>query len=100
MEKRKRRKGATETFSVSIDRETKRLLKAAADQEHGGNVSALITELAREAARRKAAADFLRRGGVPRMSEEEADAFEREIAQELAPPKQPKPRRGSKRRAA
>lgn len=97
---RQRRKGATETFSVSVDRETKRLLKEAADQDHGGNVSALITELAREAARRKAAGEFLRGMGVPRMTEEEADAFEKEISTELDAQKRSKPRRVSKRRAA
>ena len=55
MVKRARRKGATETFSVSIDRDTKRLLREAADRDHGGNVSSLITELAKDAARRRAA---------------------------------------------
>jgi hypothetical protein len=80
MQKRQRRPGATETFSVSVDRETKRLLKEAAARDHGGNVSALITELAKEAARRAAAGEFLRGMGVPRMTEGEADAFEKEIA--------------------
>jgi hypothetical protein len=43
--KKKRRTGATETFSVSVDRETKRRLKVLAKERHAGNVSALITEL-------------------------------------------------------
>lgn len=52
--KRKRRAGATETFSVSVDPQTKRRLKALATQRHQGNVSALITELAREGERQAA----------------------------------------------
>lgn len=52
--KKARRTGATETFSVSIDPETKAILKARADRLHGGNMSALITELGREAERRDA----------------------------------------------
>jgi hypothetical protein len=52
--KRKRRAGATETFSVSVDRETKRRLKALAKVKYGGNVSALVTELAREGERQAA----------------------------------------------
>jgi hypothetical protein len=75
-------------------------LKEAADQDHGGNVSALITELAKEAARRKAAGEFLRSIGVPRMTEQQADAFEKEIAAELDVQGKRKSRRTSKRRAA
>jgi hypothetical protein len=52
--KRKRRAGATETFSVSVDPKTKAILKARADRLHGGNMSALITELGREAEKRDA----------------------------------------------
>jgi hypothetical protein len=36
--KKKRRPGATETFSVSVDGQTKRRLKALAASKHGGNV--------------------------------------------------------------
>ena len=52
--KRKRRAGATETFSVSVDRETKRRLKTLAAERHSGNVSALITELSIEGERQAA----------------------------------------------
>ena len=52
--KRTRRAGATETFSVSVDKETKRRLKALAKERHAGNVSALITELAKEGERQAA----------------------------------------------
>lgn len=100
MAKRQRRKGATETFSVSVDRETKRLLKEAADRDHGGNVSSLITELAKDVARRKAAGEFLRSIGVARMTAAEAAAFESEIESELLATNE-KPRKpGRKTRAA
>ena len=52
--KRKRRPGATETVGVSLDVETKRKLKALAEERHQGNVSALITEMT-EATVRQAA---------------------------------------------
>ena len=51
---RKRRPGATATFSVSIDTKTKAMLKARANRLHGGNMSELITELGRDAERRDA----------------------------------------------
>jgi len=41
MKKKARRAGATETFSVSVDPETKRALRALADAEFQGNLSAL-----------------------------------------------------------
>jgi len=45
--KRSRRAGKTETFSVSVDAETKALLKAAAARWHGGNMSRLFMAVAR-----------------------------------------------------
>lgn len=50
----KRRAGATVTFSVSVDPATRRRLKRLADERHEGNVSALIAELAEEAAQQAA----------------------------------------------
>ena len=52
--KKRRRSGATQTFSVSVDPATKGKLKALAARKHGGNVSALITELALEGERQAA----------------------------------------------
>jgi hypothetical protein len=51
MKKKARRPGATETIGVSVDPETKRLLKALANGKHRGNVSALISEMTAEAVR-------------------------------------------------
>jgi len=61
--KKSRRAGATETFSVSVDPETKRALRALADKEFGVNLSALVTNFAEDARRRLAAGAYLRRHG-------------------------------------
>jgi hypothetical protein len=54
MKKKPRRAGATKTIGVSVDPGTKRALKALAAEKHGGNVSALITDMTAEALRRAA----------------------------------------------
>lgn len=76
MAKRLRRKGATETFSVSVDPATRRILKAEADRNYSGNVSALVTDIANEAQRRAAAGDLLRWFEVQPMSSDQADVLE------------------------
>ena len=63
--RRPRRAGATRTFSVSVDAETKRALRTLADAEFGGNLSALVTDFAEDARRRLAAAAYLRSHGIP-----------------------------------
>ena len=82
MAAKKRRSGTTETFSVSVDRETKEALRLLADSEFGGNLSALITDFAEEARRRKAAGDYLRRHGIPHLTKREAGQLQAEIAAE------------------
>jgi hypothetical protein len=52
--KRRQRAGVTETFSISVDRDTKKRLKALAKAKHDGNVSATITDLAIEGERQAA----------------------------------------------
>jgi len=81
---KQRRAGATETFSVSVDPETKRALRALADEDFDGNLSALITDLAAEARRRLAAGAVVRRAGLAPFTREEADAFQSEIDREAA----------------
>jgi hypothetical protein len=54
MKKKRRRSGATETIGVSVDPGTKRDMKALADERHGGNVSALISEMTADAVRQAA----------------------------------------------
>jgi hypothetical protein len=83
MKKKPRRSGATETFSVSVDPNTKRALRALADAEFQGNLSALVTDFAEEARRRMAAGAFLDRQGVAKLTKPEADALQAEIDREL-----------------
>ena len=52
--KRSRRKGASETIGISVDRATKRNLKKLAAERFGGSVSALVTEMTADAVRRAA----------------------------------------------
>jgi len=76
--KKTRRAGATETFSVSVDPETKRRLKALAQERHGGNVSALIAQLSVEGERQAAFERAWRWYGGPEPSREEAAAIRAE----------------------
>jgi hypothetical protein len=82
--KKARRAGATETFSVSVNPETKQALRALANRDFGGNLSALVTDLAEEARRRMAADDYLKRHGISVPSKTEAEVIEKEIGRELA----------------
>jgi hypothetical protein len=85
MKRRKqRRSGATETFSVSVDRETKRALRTLADREFGGNLSALVTDFAEEARRRMAAGEYLARHRMPKLTLAEAAVLEEQIARDIA----------------
>jgi hypothetical protein len=89
----RRRPGATETFSVSVDADTKRALRKLAAAEFGGNLSALVTDFAEEARRRMAAAAYLRARGIPKVTEAEADALEAEIERDIVAAS-PRRRRG------
>jgi hypothetical protein len=84
MKAKTRRAGATETFSVSVDAETKRALRKLADAEFNGNLSALVTDFAEEARRRVAAAAYLRKSGIPRLTQGEAETIEAQIEREIA----------------
>lgn len=82
--KKSRRPGATETFSVSVDAETKRALRRLAEAEFEGNLSALVTDFAEEARRRMAAAAYLRKHGLGKLTQSEADTLEAQIHREIA----------------
>ena len=84
MAMRLKRKGKTVTFSISVDPETKKLLREVAERAYRGNVSELITRIAEQAARQDAGAELLRLHGRGPLSDAECEAFEREIAAELA----------------
>jgi hypothetical protein len=93
MKKKTRRAGATETFSVSVDPETKRALRALADSAFGGNLSALVTDMAEDARRRIAAGAYLRRHGIAAPTAIEADALQAEIDREVAAFRKRRPKR-------
>jgi hypothetical protein len=90
-----RRAGATETFSVSVDSETKRALRALADKEFGGNLSALVTDFAEDARRRLAAGAYLRGHRIQKLTADEADRVQAEIDREVASARKPKKRRAA-----
>jgi len=96
--KRLKRTGGSVTFSVSVDRDTKKLLRDVADQAYRGNVSELITQIAQQAARQAAAAELLRLHGRSPMTDEELSAFEKKIAVELARQAPVKKKRVEKKR--
>ena len=89
---KQRRAGATETFSVSVDPATKKALRSLADAEYGGNMSALVTDLAEEARRRTSAGAYLRRRAIPPLDRTAMVAVEADIEREVAALR--KPRRG------
>lgn len=84
--KRRRRAGATEVFSVSVDARTKATLKRLAKARHGGNVSALIAELVEHELRLEAGREFLEWTGFPGLTDEARARIDAEIAA-LSPPK-------------
>jgi post-segregation antitoxin (ccd killing protein) len=83
----KKRPGKTATFSISVDVETQRILKEEAARSYGGNVSALVAAIAKEA-KRQAALDWLLEG--TKVTDEERAAFLSEIDGEKRPRKRRK----------
>ncbi len=82
--KKQRRPGATQTFSVSVDAETKAALRGLADSDFAGNLSALVTDFAEEARRRMAAGDYLRRHEIPKLTKQAAAELQAELEAEVA----------------
>jgi hypothetical protein len=64
------RAGKTRTTSFSLDETTRKNLKALAARRHGGNVSALLAEIATREAKFAAAEAFFTKHGVPPLTEE------------------------------
>lgn len=83
----RRRAGKTATFSISVDAETQRILKAEAKRSYDGNVSALVTAIAKEAKRQSALDWLLQRSGATTMTDAERDALLAEIDGKPAPRK-------------
>jgi hypothetical protein len=87
---RLRRAGATKTFSVSVDAETKKALRKLADANYAGNLSALITDFAEEARRRMAAGAYLRRRAIVPLDAAGVAVVETTLAREIAAAKKPR----------
>ena len=72
------RLGRTRTTSFSLDEATRNNLRRLAARHHGGNVSALIAELAARETKLAAAEAFFERYGIPALSDERAREIEAE----------------------
>jgi post-segregation antitoxin (ccd killing protein) len=75
----KRRAGKTATFSISVDLETQRILKQEAKRSYEGNVSALVSAIAKEAKRQSALDWLLQRSSAPAMTDAEREVLLAEI---------------------
>jgi hypothetical protein len=87
------RAGRTKTTSFSLDEATLRNLKALAARRHGGNVSALLAEVATREAKFAAAEAYFEKYGVPPLSDEAVARIEAEWRGE-------RPKSKGRRRAA
>ncbi len=97
--KKTRRAGATATFSVSISEAAKAVLRARAIRLHGGNMSALIEELGREAEKRDAFEKLREWAGGSRLTEEARTAIDAELDEGWALASGPSTRTRKKRAA-
>lgn len=70
------RPGKTKTTSFSLDAKTLRNLKALAARHHGGNVSALLKEIAGREAKLAAAEAYFEKYGIPPLSEKDIERIE------------------------
>lgn len=75
----KKRAGKTRTFSISVDEETQKVLRQEAARSYGGNVSALVSAIAKEAKRQAALDWLLQRADTSRISDDERARFLSEI---------------------
>jgi hypothetical protein len=75
-----RAKSKVETFSVLVDRKTKRVLKAHADRLFHGNMSAMIAAFGRQAEKRDALHWLVQDAGGSALTDELRDEIEAEFA--------------------
>jgi hypothetical protein len=83
----KKRAGVTQKISVSLSRSDLAALKKRAKRLHAGNVSAVISELAADAALLEGMHDLVNWLGGPSLTDHERQAIDREWA---ARPRVPK----------
>ena len=74
-----RRPGRTATLSISVDGETRRILKHEARRSYGGNVSAVVAAIAREVKRQSALEWLLQRPRTGHVTEAQREVLLAEI---------------------
>jgi len=72
------RPGKTKTTSFSLDAKTLKNLKALAARHHGGNVSALLKEIAGREAKLAAAEAYFDKYGILPLSDDDIERIEAE----------------------
>src|SRR5262249_43504540 len=89
-----KRAGRTAKVSISIDREDLKALKQRAKRLHGGNVSAVIAELAADARLLEGMSDLVEWLGGPSLTNEDRERIDAELRGDARPTrKQSKPKR-------
>jgi hypothetical protein len=92
-----KREGVTEKISISLSRSDLASLKKRAKRLYAGNVSAVISELAADAALLEGMHDLVGRLGGPSLTDAERKEIDREWA---GPPRAPKKRARKNKKAA
>jgi hypothetical protein len=82
----KKRAGVTEKISISLDRDDLKALKKRAKRLHGGNVSAVVAELAADARLLEGMNDLVGWLGGPSLT----DADQAKLDREMHKPSRPK----------
>ena len=89
-----KRAGATEKISISVRSSDLASLKRRAKRLYGGNVSAVIAELAADAALLEGMHDLVARLGGPSLTDDDRESLDREWARQAPrPSKSPRKRK-------
>jgi hypothetical protein len=85
-----KRAGATEKISISVRSADLSALRRRAKRLHGGNLSAVIAELAADAALLEGMQDLVDRLGGPILTDEDREGLDREWTTPRTPGRKPK----------
>lgn len=83
----KKREGATEKISISLSRRDLASLKKRAKRLYAGNVSAVVAELAADAALLEGMHELVNYLGGPSLTDRERQAIDREWSRQIPVPK-------------
>jgi hypothetical protein len=89
-----KRSGVTEKISISLPRSDLAALRRRAKRLYGGNVSAVIAELAADAALLEGMHRLVEQFGGPSLTDEERSSLDRERANSVPPTRRRKRKRG------